>query len=1064
MAVSRRTIFSPLLAGAALLTGLCLPAAFGFAAQASPVDFDREVRSILSENCFACHGFDENTRMAGLRLDLREGALAVLKSGKAAVVPGDPEASELLHRVTLTNALRMPPRSTGKELTPAQVDTLRRWIADGATYADHWAFVPPTRPAVPKLDRGARAKNAIDHFILARLKQAGLKPSPEADRITLIRRLSLDLTGLPPTPAEVNSFLGDTRPDAYERLVDRLLDSERYGERMAVRWLDLARYADTHGFHIDSHRDMWLWRDWVIGAFNRNLPYDQFITEQLAGDLLPNPSRDQLVATGFNRNHPINYEGGAIPDEYLNAYIVDRVSTTSTVFLGLTMACAQCHDHKYDPISQKDFYRFYAYFHSIEEQGLDGQRGNAQPMLKVPSQEQERRLAEHAAQVSQFEQSVRARAEAVAPMIEAWASNWTAAAPTNAVDGGLVAHWGFEEGEGNEIREAAGRLPAAAVTGTATWKDGQFGRALSLDGETHAVAPTAGALAFDRDTAFSAGAWIHPTAATGTVLARMDGEADLRGWDVYLSERRLYAHLIHKWEGNAIRVHTEPQVELKKWSHVLVTYDGSGKGPGVRIYLDGKPVKLKVTHDTLTESFKTDKPVLIGRRPNGAAFNGLLDEVRVFDRALTATEAAQVAAFDGVRAVLAVRPEDRTEAHRQRLKEYFLAHHDPEHHRLAAELEDWRRKHRETDAAIPTTMVMKERAEPRDTHILIRGEYDKKGDKVSPGVPGFLPPLPDDSTPNRLTLAQWLVRPDHPLTARVAVNRFWEMFFGVGIVKTSEDFGSQSEQPSNPELLDWLATEFVETGWDVKGLVRLLVTSSTYRQSARATPELLEKDPENRLLARAPRLRLPAEFIRDQALFVSGLLVGDIGGPSVKPYQPLGLWEEISFGGDFTAQKYEPDTGEALYRRSMYTFWKRTSPPPSLQIFDAPDREFCVVNRSASNTPLQALVLMNDPTYVEAARKFAERMLTDVAATPRDRIRYGFRLALARQPSSGELRTLLDLYEEKFEIYRQDQEGAEKLLEVGESRRDIRLDPAQVAAWTAVAMVLFNLDEMINRN
>jgi mono/diheme cytochrome c family protein len=1041
--------FSPLAAFAATtvaLAALTAPAiglAAPGAAPATRVDFDRDIRPILSENCFACHGFDAAQRQGGLRLDEPEGVYRALKSGKTPIVPGKPRSSEVITRIRATNALRMPPVASGKHVTPAQAALLERWVAEGAKYSPHWAFVAPRRPALPAVRRPDWAANPVDRFILARLEREGLKPSPPADRPTLIRRLSFDLRGLPPTPAEVAAFVGDREPGAWERLVDRFLASPHFGERMAVKWLDLARYADTHGYHIDSHRDMWRWRDWVIEAFNKNLPYDDFTTWQIAGDLLPNPTLDQRIATGFNRNHPINFEGGAIPEEYLNAYIVDRVSTTATAFLGLTLQCSQCHDHKYDPLTQKDFYRFYAFFNSIPEAGLDGQRGNAQPFIKAPLPGQMEELAAQDRRVAELDGAVKERAAQAAAAQAEWERHARAEGP-DVVSAGLVAHLPLD-----------GDTGAATAHGNPVWSAGKFGQALLLDGATHLdLGP---APPFTAQSKFSYGAWVNPARGEAmTVVSAMADSDGFRGWDLYLSGGVVYAHLIHQWEGNAIRLNTNAPLPLNQWSHVLVTYDGSSKAGGVRIYVNGKRAPTTVTHNTLRGTLETPARLTVGRRSPGAPFRGLLDDVRVYSRELTPGEVEQIAGFGAIRDILAVAPEQRAPAQREALTRYYLETQDEPYRRLSAELAEAREKRTALDAEIPTVMVMQELPKPKDTFLLLRGQYDKPGDKVDRGVPSVLPAIPADAPPNRLGLARWLTDPANPLTGRVAVNRFW-----------------QGERPSHPELLDWLAASFTTRGsgaprpdalgWDVKALIRLLVTSNTYKQTSSGSPALLVRDPENRLLARAPRFRLAAEFVRDQALSVSGLLSPRLGGPSVRPYQPPGLWEELAFGGDFTAQRYVQDHGEALYRRSMYTFWKRTCPPPSLQTFDAPEREFCIVRRSVTNTPLQALILMNDTTFVEASRKLAERLLTEVAASPRDRVAYAYRLVLARLPRGEETRALTALHAAQLAHYRANPEAAAKLLAVGESPRKEGLDPADLAAWTAVANAILNLDETITR-
>lgn len=1022
---------------------------------AGPVDFDRDVRPILSENCFACHGFDSAKRQAGLRLDQADGAYARLASGNAAVVPGKAADSALVRRVANGS---MPPPNSGKKLSPAQVETLKRWIAGGGKYAPHWAFVAPRRPEPPAVTNLRWPLNPIDRFILARLEKEGLKPSPVADRYTLIRRVTLDLTGLPPTPAEVDAFIHDTRPGAYERVVDRLLASPHYGERMALQWLDLARYADTHGYHIDSHRDMWPWRDWVIRAYNANEPYDQFVIDQLAGDLLPNATRDQKIATGFNRNHPINFEGGAIPEEYAAAYIFDRIDTTSTVFMALTMRCCQCHDHKFDPLTQKDFYRFYAFFNHVPEAGLDGYKGNAVPFMRVPSPDQEAREKTLEARITQLDADTKARVKLAAVKMPSWEAGMQNGEPPSALEG-VRAHYSLKDGR---VSDLSGNVPDGTVVGKTVTVPGFAGPALQFDGTTYVT--LGDSIGFDRTDQASYGAWIYPTSNdAGAVLSQMDDADHSRGWDLYLQGGRAFVHLIHEWDKNAIRVNTKEAMALNQWHHVFVTYDGSAKAKGVRVFVDGKPQELDVTHDTLTGTIRTEKPARIGARTPGSPFKGRIEEVRAYSRALSAPDVEELYRWERVRPIVNVPREKRTPAQQTELETYFLLRFDEPYRKLTEELEAARKEKATVEAAIPTTMVMQEMEKPRETFMLLRGQYDKKGEKVTAATPTVLPPMPAGLPDNRLGLAKWLVDPSHPLTARVAVNRYWQLYFGQGLVRTSENFGLQGERPSHPELLDWLATEFIRTGWNVKAMQRLIVTSATYRQSSAASSTLTARDPDNILLARGPRFRLPAELIRDQALAVSGLLVPKIGGPSVRPYQPAGLWEEMAFGGNFTAQSYQQDHGEALYRRGMYTFWKRTVPPPALQAFDAPEREFCMVRRSVTNTPLQALVLMNDPTYVEASRKLAERLRTEVAAIPQDRIRYAFRLVLCRPAREEEVRVLQSVYETQLARFQKDETAAKKLLSVGESPRNQTISPAELAAWTSVCSVILNMDEVITK-
>jgi hypothetical protein len=1031
-----------------LLTGAGMqttPAADDKPASQAPVDFNRDVRPILSENCFRCHGPDEGERKARLRLDTREGALKELRSGGHAVVPGHAAKSALVERVTTADLKeRMPPLTSKKHLTAQQIDLLKRWIDQGAKWSEHWAFIPPGRPALPPVANKSWPRNAIDHFILARLEKEGLKPSPEADRIRLIRRVTLDLTGLPPTPAEVDAFLADRGPSAYEKVVDRLLASPHFGERLAVEWLDAARYADTHGYHIDAGRDMTRWRDWVIDAFNKNLPFDQFTVEQLAGDLLPGARLEQKVASGFNRNHMINFEGGAIPEEYHNAYIVDRVNTTSTVWLGLTVACAQCHDHKYDPVSQKEYYQFYAFFHNVPESGLDGSRGNAAPVLKAPTPQQAERLRKLDEAIKQAEAQLTAPDAALDEAQARWEKS---AAATN-----LFA-WEFLKNV-----EAAAR-----------------GGAKLSELEDHSLRVSG------------------PNPATDTYT--IEGQTELRHITGVRLEALPDASLKDRGPGRSVngnivltdvRVSTGPVNKGRPPVPVKIrsaSADFSQKDFPVANAIDGDATTGWAIHPEVGKPhsavFAFEKPLEV---TCGTLLTITLDFRSPYGQhqlgrfRLSLTEAANPHGKSSlpanVRAALAVPAGGRLRTQEATLRHYYRTQVAPEARRLAK----LRQERAAVEKQMPTTMVMQEMPRPRDTFMLLRGEYNKKGPKVSAGTPAALPPLPKGAPANRLGLARWLVDPGHPLTARVAVNRHWQMFFGSGLVKTAEDFGSQGELPSHPELLDWLAVEFMnpssaplgsgsKTRWDVKALLRLIVTSAAYRQSSVVTPQLVARDAENRLLARGPRLRLQAEFIRDQALAVSGLLNREIGGASVFPYQPAGLWQELASRQDsknWSAQFFVQSHGKDLYRRTMYTFWKRTSPPPTLVTFDAPDRETCTVRRSRTNTPLQALVLMNDPTYVEASRKLAERMMKQ-ADTADERITLAFRLATARRPAAKEAEVLRRVFNRQMDVYRKDMKAALKLLGVGEAPRDERLPPAELAAWTVVASVILNLDETVTK-
>jgi hypothetical protein len=1046
-------------------------------ARGQTVEFNRDIRPILSDVCYKCHGPDKARRKADLRFDLEASAKAKLDD-HFAIVPGDPDGSELIRRITTDDREdRMPPEKEGRQLTPGQVELLRRWIEQGAKWEAHWSFIAPKRPAVPTIaDCGLRfadfpagvrpedwSANPIDGFILKKMTASGLKPSPEATPEQLVRRMTLDLTGLPPTPAETDAFVAESLRNpqsAIRNLADRLLASPAYGERMAVRWLDAARYADTSGYQSDGERSMWRWRDWVIGAFNRNLPFDRFTIEQLAGDLLPGATRDQRIATAFNRNHRGNAEGGIIPEEYAAEYVVDRVDTTATVWLGLTMGCARCHDHKYDPLTQREFYQMFAFFNNVPEKGRAVKIGNSPPVLVAPTKAQEKELAECEKQLAAAEAHLRE----LAPRIAAGQAAWE-----KSLAGGPVTQWTVTEGLQARY-ELDGRLPG--MRGTTKFEGGEAffapmhrTLAAAFDGKRFINCGDVGNFGFfDK---FTLTAWVNPTGpAGGAILSRMVEQAedsafasDSEGYRVHLKDGHVQVHLTKRWLDDALRVETEAVLAPDRWQHVAVVYDGSRVASGVQIYVDGEPQKLRVLLDQLNQTFQTKQPLRIGAGGGPAnRFHGMVSDARVYERALSAEEIGMVATAQSVTDLAAIPAAERTSMQAAKLRTCFLAEYAPAEQRTAqtsaAELRARRAKLVES---LPTVMVMEEMATPRDTFILKRGEYDKRGDQVSPGVPASLPPLPADAARNRLGFAQWLVSPGHPLTARVAVNQQWQMLFGTGLVKTTEDFGSQGELPSHPELLDWLATEFVRTGWDLKQLLKTMVISATYRQASRVTPELLARDPENRLLARGPRVRLPAETIRDQALAVSGLLVPELGGPSVKPYQPKGLWKELS-GTD-----YEPDHGEKLWRRSLYTFWKRTSPPPTMTTFDAAGREMCSVRPSRTDTPLQALALMNDVTFVEAARCLAQRALREGGATPEERVRLAFRLVLARAPKPPELRVLLDDLNDHLARFRADAKAAQELIGAGEAPRDAQCDPAELAAYTAVTGLILNLDEAITK-
>jgi mono/diheme cytochrome c family protein len=994
-------------------------------AAAAPVEFNRDVRPILAGTCFQCHGPDKARRKADLRLDTEDGAAKVLGRG-------DPAKSELVRRITAhDDAERMPPPKSGRKLTPAQIDTLKRWVADGAKWQKHWSFLPPARPPLPPVAKRDWPRNGIDHFILARLEREGLAPSPEADRTTLLRRVTLDLTGLPPTPAEADAFLADASPDAYEKVVDRLLASPRYGEKMAARWLDAARYADTNGYQSDGERFMWRWRDWVIDALNANVPFDRFTVEQLAGDLLPGATLDQKIATGFNRNHRGNGEGGIIPEEYAVEYVVDRVETTATVWLGLTLGCCRCHDHKFDPVVQKEFYRVFAYFNNVPEQGRAVKYGNSMPYILAPTRQQQEQLATLDARLAAAEKRFGGMRQELAAAEAKWEQSLPPAPPLCwSPSRALRAHFAL---------------------------DGQAGE---FDGRRSFDGGDVGDFGFyDK---FSLAARVLPRDRHGTIVSRMADTARAEGYAVGLHDGKVYVHLTKRWLDDALRVETERALPAGEWHHVLVTYDGSRVAAGVRVYIDGRPEKTNVLLDELNQSFATKEPLRVGAGGGPEdRFRGAIGDVRVYDDCLTPDEAAELAPPETVSAIAALPREKRTPQQAAKLRACFLEEHAPEAIRQAhREVLDLRRRRAALVESFPTVMVMEEMPLPRETFVLTRGQYDKPGEKVTPGVPAILTAgaSPAARLDSRLGFARWLVDRSNPLTARVTVNRYWQTYFGTGLVKTVDDFGAQGEWPSHPELLDWLAAEFMASGWDVKAMQRLIVTSATYRQSSKVTPALLAKDPDNRLLARGPRFRLPAEAVRDQALAASGLLVERVGGPSVRPYQPPGLWKELT-----GSEEYVPDHGEKLYRRSLYTFWKRTVAPPALVTFDAAGRETCVVRQSRTNTPLQALNLMNDVTFVEASRVLAQRAMREGGATPEERITLAFRLATGRTPRPAELHVLLDGYRRHLTDYRKDEQAAGKLTSIGEAPRDERLDVTELAAYTAVAGVILNLDEVVTK-
>lgn len=1018
------------------------------------VVFNRDIRPILSDSCYQCHGQDRLQRKAKLRLDKQEDAHAD-RGGYAAIVPGKPELSELYRRVTHPDLEeRMPPAETGHALDPEQIDLLRCWIEAGGDYQRHWAFIPPKRAAPLAVVKSSWVRNPIDTFILAKLEARGLTPLQEADPTTLLRRVYLDLSGLPPTPEEARTFLNDHSKNAYERVVDRLLAGSRFGEHMAASWLDLARYADTNGYNNDTPRYNWRYRDWVIEAFNQNLSYRDFIIHQLAGDLLPDATIEQKIATGFNRNHNVTSEGGIIDEEYRLEYVADRVHTTATSLMALSLRCARCHEHKFDPISQKEYYQFFAFFNQVPEHGYHKEHvGNPKPVIPAPTHRQQIQLKQLEARSDEIQRQLNKRKQVAEETFADWEESLD---PEAKISSPLPADPAL-------YVPLDGSLEKGVVQGATEWTPGRVGRALAFDGKSHVDLNAS--ITFNGGRSFSYGAWVYPSSRQAmNILSRMDVANGHRGVDLTYEGGPVSVHLIHQSPGSEIKAQTQDQIPLNRWTHVFATYDGSGKAAGVGLYFNGQAREVDIHHDSLKGSILTDKKLRIGRRSDSIPFVGRIDEVLIYERSLSDREVQSIADYNPTLAILSTPPQQRDSRQRQALLTWQLQTKDSEYRRLSDELSRSNSELEKLRQSLPTAMVMNDMASARPTFVLERGQYDKPKDRVSQGVPSMLPPFPEGAPPNRLGLAQWLTLPEHPLTTRVAVNRLWSLLFGLGIVETLEEFGSQGEWPTHPELLDWLAVEFVNLEWDVKALLRLMVTSATYRQASELRPELVEKDPDNRLWARGPRFRMTAEMIRDQALAISGLLEEGLGGPSVRPYQPPGLWVEVAVADDsYSGGPFRQDQGASLYRRSLYTWWKRTCPPPALDIFDAPNREFCTVRRSRTNTPLQALALLNDPTFVEASRKFAERVMRYGGQTAQSRIRFAFRVAVTRAPTAREAEVMEALLNGRLEAYSRNPAAAKLLLAVGDSAPDPRMNSSELAAWTILASVILNLDEVITK-
>ena len=1037
------------------------------------IDFDREIRPIFSESCYPCHGPDENKRKANLRFDRKDAPFKQLKDGKIAIVPGDLAQSELVHRITASDPDdKMPPPASSRKLTQPQIELLQRWIKAGAKWEAHWSFVAPNHPPSPTVKNKAWPRNEIDTFILARLEQEGLQPSPRAREQTLLRRVSLDLTGLPATPGQLAVW--SARADPLGAAVDELLKSPHFGERMASDWLDVARYADTHGFNNDSMRNMWRWRDWVVQAFNQNLPYDRFITDQLAGDLEQSPTLNQEIATGFNRNHGINSEGGIIDEEYRVSYVNDRVRTTSMAWMGLTVECARCHDHKFDPVTQRDYYKFFAFFNSIDEAGEDGRVANAAPIIQAPTDEQQREIEALRLQIETAHQRMQDSLTKRKWRNVKYDRVFQTPVPTNAIPASNqvvcldLRSW---DPSLKTITNAAGGQPFQ-IDRKLTSAPGPLGEpALVFDGQGDLKTQD---LPSHSGQGWVFAAWVRrdraePAPLFSTASFAVPESSGDYGRGVQILETAAGAievRSVVRWPGYSANIVTRETLPLGEWQRVAVAWNGSAKAAGLRVFLNGRECFSEIIRDDLTSGVGLSGPAQIGtsNEKGASRFAGALAGIEIWTDTTHLDDSAARWRSEMLRFDAATSPTTRHEDQNDRLHRAWMETNNVQFAREAAKEREARSALLKLSGELPDTMVMRELPNGRSTHLLFRGQYDQPRDEVQPDVPEFLFPFPASAPRNRLGLARWLTDPRNPLTARVVVNRFWQSIFGNGIVKSAGDFGYQGDYPVHPELLDWLATHFVDSGWNVKELIRLMVTSATYAQTSDSSPDLNERDPDNLLLARGPRQRLTAEMVRDQALFVSGLLYDKLGGPPVYPYQPTNLYKGIVVAADYPGTTYTESQGNDLYRRSLYTFWKRTVPYPTLSIFDVPDREVCVVQRSKTDTPLQALELMNDPVQLEAARKLAERMLLEGGTTPVQRLDFAFELVTARTPRADEVQLLTTLLEKRLAAHRDDPTAAQAFVAVGASKPNAALDPVDLAAYANVASLILNLDETITRD
>ena len=1046
------------------------------------VDYNEHVRPILSDKCFTCHGPDANKREAELRLDLAEVAYAELAEspGHYAIVPGKSKKSELVRRIYHEDPQeRMPPEESKLKLSDAEKELLTVWIEQGAEYKPHWSFIPREDAEPPRVFEAGLVRNEIDRFVLARLEHEGLSLSEPATKETLIRRASFDLRGLPPTLAEIDAFLEDENPDAFERVIDDFLASPAYGERMAATWMDVARYADSDGYLDDKHRDFSPWRDWVIRAFNHNLPYDEFVTWQLAGDLLPNATQDQILATAFNRLHKKNSEAGIVFEEFRDEYVADRTNTFGKAFLGLTLECARCHDHKYDPISQREYYQLYSFFNSTDEIGhaVYGHDQTPGPALLLTTPEDERQIDSLKNTISVLTtrlDSVQSKAE---PAFQTWlAQPHDVSELKNRILAAQTAFYPFDAIESQRGKSTSPNMVDAgrpALLNEPEIAEGIRGQSIVITDYNHV---TLGERIgwYDRTDPFSIDMWIYPDTTYADAMLFTHSEEwrlGLRGYTLHLENDRLVFRMAHSYPQNALQVAAESTVPVRTWTHVSVTYDGSSSAAGIRLYQNGRLVPSEIQRDNLYKGilFTPDihtygfKGIELGKRDKFTPFkNGRIDEISVFNRALAPLEVLYLHDASKANTVLRQSGYDSDDAAKlSMMKDYFLTHHLSESKNLKLSLKAARDSLNATLNRIQEIMVMGDLPAPRPTHVLTRGIYDAPAEEVQPGAPEAILSFPQNLPPNRLGLAKWLFHADNPLPARVMANRIWKMHFGQGLVTTPDDFGNQGATPSHRALLDWLAADFRDSDWNLKHLHKRILLSAVYRQSSKASQELLERDPDNTLLARGGSFRLPAEMIRDNALAISGLLSNRIGGSSVYPYQPAGLWDELSTKG--WRYRYLQEPGEGLYRRSLYTIWKRTSPPPSLLLFDAPDRSTCTVDRQPTSTPLQALVLLNDPQYIEAARVLSEKLLKEYTGKMEAILTIAFRRITGRRPSSEEQSLLASFYTSEKNTFAANPEKARKYLSTGEHTSNASNDPIETAALAVVINGLMNTDEAVVR-